>query len=172
MKKVFLTVAFAAVLGFTSCKKETTITTETKGEDTLVTIVNEDVKLNEESQRKMDEAKAKLDQAEKDLADAKARGDKKAEEAATKMRDEAKTSWENIKAGTHEAIQDTKEGLKEAGNKIDETAQHAKEDLKEAGKAIGDKAKEIGKDAKEAGKEAGKDIKEGYNNTLEKAKAK
>ena len=90
-----------------------------------------------------EKAKADLDAAEVKLAEAKAKGDKESERLAQVAVNNAKSAWEA-----------TKQGISTAGKKINTEASEANENLKESAA----KAKA--------------DLKEGYNNTLEKAKAK
>ena len=50
------------------------------------------------------------------------KGDKKAEAAAVKVRDEAKTSWEKLKTGVNNAATDVKDGINNAAEKVEEGA--------------------------------------------------
>src|SRR5690606_40737167 len=94
MKKISLAVV---AIGFaflaTSCKKETTVVTDTEGENPVV--VQKEVTLDDNVQAEINNAEARYNQAEADLKAAIERGDKQAEEAARKVRDEAKRSEEH-----------------------------------------------------------------------------
>ncbi|MDO5636012.1 MAG: hypothetical protein Q4G18_02015 [Myroides sp.] len=149
MKKNVLVAAIAAGL-FTvvACKKETTVTTDTDGLDTTTFVVEEEYVVDPAVQAEVDQAQANYEKAEADVQEAIRKGDKKAEEAAIKVRDEAKNSWDNLKAGVNKAADDVKGGINNAASKVEESAEK-----------VGDKAKEVGKD-----------IEDGYNNTLDKMK--
>lgn len=127
MKKLTFTVAICGLLFATSCKKEETVTTTTDdGKVTVTTTTtksNLDLKLGEK-------AKANLENAEKKLAEAKAKGDKEAERLAQITVDKAKSAWEATKEGVKETSEDIKEGTKKA-----------KEDLKEGYNNTLEKAK-------------------------------
>lgn len=161
MKKLMLSVvALGFALATTSCKKETTETTITTGTDTT-TVVHETVTFDENVQAEINEAEIRYNKAEADLKAAVDRGDKKAEEAARKVRDEAKSSWENLKNATNKAAEDIKQGAENVANDVENAAQKVGDKAENAAQKVGDKAEK-----------AGQDIKEGYNNTLEKMKTK
>src|SRR5690606_27094954 len=139
MKKNILLVAFSAgLLSVTACKKETTITKDTTDTDTTM-VIEESIKPNDALQEQLDRAEANYEKAEADV---------KAEADAIKVRDEAKTGWENVKSGVNKAADDVKDGINKAADKVEEGAEKA-----------GEKAKEVGKD-----------IEDGYNKTLDKMK--
>ncbi len=145
MKKNILLVAFAAgLLSVTACKKETTTTTDTTVDSLTTettTVTTEETIVDPAVQAQVDEAKVKYDKAEADVQAAIAKGDKKAEEAAIKVRDEAKNSWDNLKAGINNTAADVKDGINNAADKVEEGA-----------------------------KKVGKDVEDGYNKTLDKMK--
>lgn len=152
MKKLVLG-ALALSFAFTACKKETVVESPA-GEEVIVTeSYSPDVD--------MTQAEARLREAEAKLAEAKANGDKAAEEAAQKMVTDARAAWESVKAAAENTAEDIETATENAGHKMSNTAQDIK-----------DGAKEAAQDVKNAAKETGSDIKEGYNNALEKAKAK
>src|SRR5690554_2083284 len=142
MKKKDLVAAIAAGL-FTvvACKKETTVITDTDGLDTITVVVEEEYMVDPAVQAEIDQAQANYEKAEADVQEAIRRGDKNAEEAAIKVRDEAKNSWDNLKASVNKAADDVKDGINNAASKVEESAE-----------------------------KVGKDIEDGYNNTLDKMK--
>lgn len=148
MKKNILVTAIAAgLLSVTACKKETTTTTETTV-DTLTTETTTVTTQETAVPSEFEQAKMNLAKAENDLQIAIKSGDKKAEVAALKVRDEAQASWDKIAAGVNNAANDVKDGINNAANKVEEGADK-----------VGEKAKKVGKD-----------VEEGYNKTLDKMK--
>src|SRR5690606_3784572 len=139
----------AGLLSVVACKKETTTTSEITN-DTLSTetVVTEETTIDPAIQAQIDEAKANHDTTEADVKAAIEKGDKKAEEAAIKVRDEAKSSWEKVKDGVNNTAQDVKDGINNAADKVEEGAEK-----------VGEKAKEVSKN-----------VEEGYNKTLDKMK--
>ncbi len=168
MKKVFVMLAATGLLFATSCKKEETQTIVTDSDqDTIAVVHSEEIVPMTEA-----EATSRVEQAKKDLAEAKAKGDKEAEALAQKALDDANQAWEHTKEAVNKAATDVKANLNETAEKVDEKAQKAKEDINAAAK---DAKKDINKaadDTKEAVNKAADDAKEGFNNVLDKAKIK
>ena len=120
MKKLFVLVAVASLSFATSCKQETSKTTETNVANDSIEVVKETTTTT--TTLSETEAKAKLDEAKKALDEAKAKGDKVATEAAQKAYDDANTAWTSAKAAVNNAAQDVKEGVNNAAEKVDEKA--------------------------------------------------
>lgn len=90
MKKVFVMLAATGLLFATSCKKEETQTIVTDSDqDTIAVVHSEEIVPMTEA-----EATSRVEQAKKDLAEAKAKGDKEAEALAQKALDDANQAWE------------------------------------------------------------------------------
>lgn len=172
MKKIILSMSVVALIFATSCKKETT-TEITPTSTTETTTISTDVTA---LQTAYDDAVLKLEEAKKS-------GDAEAEKIAQEAVDNAKTSWETAKNKAAEMGTDMKEDLDETGAKIEGAANKVNEDAKESvteAKAAINTAKDntveaatkAKADAEAAAAKAKEDAKKGYNNSLEKMKAK
>src|SRR5690554_3678547 len=102
-KNILLIVLSAGLLSVTACKKETTVTTETTDRDTTM-IIEESLRPNDALQEQLDQAEANYEKAEADVKAAAERGDKKAEEAAIKVREEAKEVGKDIEDGYNKTL--------------------------------------------------------------------
>src|SRR5690554_1592954 len=135
-KNILLIVLSAGLLSVTACKKETTVTTETTDRDTTM-VIEESLRPNDALQEQLDQAEANYEKAEADVKAAAERGDKKAEEAAIKVRDEAKTAWENVKSGVNKAA----DNVEESAEKVSEKAKKVGKDIEDGYNKTLDKMK-------------------------------
>ena len=117
MKKLVFTFAVFGLLFATSCKKETTKETTIESDPMGTTVTTETTTTESNYDPRMESAELKLKNAERELQAAKDAGDLKAQEAAQKVADDAKTAWERTKASIKEAGQKTEDAIDRAGEK-------------------------------------------------------
>ncbi len=169
MKKIILSMTVVALIFATSCKKESSETIDNKEVSTVdETVTNDQTEL----EIAYNDAVIKLEEAKKS-------GDVVAQVAAQEAVDKAKSSWEAIKMKTNEISSDLKEGAEAAGDKIDAAADKAKTDMKKTTEKANESINKAKQDAAKAAEKAKIDAaaakenaKQGYNNTLDKMKAK
>ena len=77
------------------------------------------------AKEELDKAEAAMDKAERDLADAKKRGDAKAESEAQKALDKATGIWENTKKAANRAVDATEKAARKTGAVVDTSVQRA-----------------------------------------------
>lgn len=109
------------------------------------------------------EARMRWEEAERNLIEARKNGDKAAQAAAEKARDDAKTAWDAVKNAANETaefVEDgakaTAEGVEKAANKVGETSEKVYHDTKDGVKKAANEVKEgadkVADDVKNIGK--------------------
>ncbi len=129
MRKLIYSIAILGILFTTSCKKETVKET-TIDSDPMGTTVTTTTTTEQNYDPRLESAELKLKNAERELQEAKDRGDAKAEVAAQKVADDAKMAWERTKASFEEAGQKTSDAIDRAGEKSKENYNEALEKAK------------------------------------------
>ncbi|MCL2596906.1 MAG: hypothetical protein FWD66_04455 [Paludibacter sp.] len=136
MKKTILLfgVAICSFLLFSCGKKAAT---ETTAQDTIVSSIDTlGRNLENTEDAVIATAKEKLEAAKQALADAKAKGDKMAEDAAQKALNEAQAAWDAVKNTTSNAVQTVKNTATDIKNaaqqKVDDVKEKATQTIQEA----------------------------------------
>lgn len=77
------------------------------------------------AKEEVDKAEAAMEKAKRDLADAKQRGDAKAESEAQKALNKATGIWENTKKAANRAVDATEKAARKTGQAVDTSVQRA-----------------------------------------------
>lgn len=111
-----------------------------------------------ESQEVRD-ARVRFEEAEINLKRAMDSGDKAAQEAAQKARDDAQQAWDAVKNAANDAA-----------NFVEDGAQKTADGVKKAANEVGNTSREAYQDTKEGVKNVSKDVKEGADKAVEDVK--
>ncbi|MGA9638120.1 hypothetical protein [Flavobacterium sp.] len=162
MKKMILSMASIALIFVASCKKDSSENAETE----QISTVDETMD-NDETALEMayNDAVIKLEEAKKS-------GDAVAQAAAQEVLDKAKSSWEMAKEKASQFSVHVKEDATTATDKIDAAADKAKAEIKETATEAKESINKTKEDAANNAAKAKEDVRQGYNNTLDKMKAK